>query len=60
MPANCKIALFSEIEKKTVDLSTLSAVPNKNFGLSVAVSEILMFNKIDFMLPSICSVSDHR
>lgn len=32
----CKIALFSEIEKKTVDLSILSAVPNyKNFGLSL-------------------------
>ena len=36
MPANCKIALFSEIEKKTVDLTILSAVPNyKNFGLSL-------------------------
>ena len=45
MSASCKIALFSEIEKKTVDLITLSAVPNKNFSLSIAVSEILMFNK---------------
>ena len=45
MPANCKIALFSEIEKKLLPLITLSVVPNKNFSLSIAVSEILMFNK---------------
>ena len=37
---------FLKLKNTTVDLRTLSAVPNcKSFGLSVAVSEILKFNK---------------
>ena len=40
-----KLLCFLKLKRKPIDLITLSVVPNKNFSLSVAVSEILMFNK---------------